>query len=110
MKTILLLGKNDVVEEYAEKILKIEDKDDILYCPDMTDHHTEFGRYINFAKEDKHSVITTQNLEMIDVLLASDLDFKVVTVRRYNDEIKAAIRTKEYVNDCREAFSFDPRD
>lgn len=106
---ILLLGKNDVVEEYARKVLKV-DEDDILYCPDIKDHHSEFEKYVEWAKEDEYKVITTQNSEMIDVFLASDLDFKVITVRRYNDKIKAARRTKEYVNDCREAFSFELRD
>ena len=109
MGRVLLLGKNDVIEEYARKILKVDD-DDILYCPDIKDHHSEFGKYVEWAREDKYPVMTTQNSEMIDVFLASDLDFDVVTVRRYDGKIRAAIRTKEYVNDCREAFSFELRD
>ena len=46
---------------------------------------------------------------MIDVLLESDLDFEVVTVRRYDDEIRARTMTKEDVIDCRKKFDFEPR-
>ena len=107
---VLLLGKNDLIEEYAKEVLKIDITKDMMYCPDITTHYSEFGKYVDIAKENKPLVITTQNSEMIDVFLASDLNFKVITVRRYGDEIKAALRTKEYVADCREVFSFELRD
>ena len=110
MKMILLLGKNDVIEEYAKDTLKIDITKDMMYCPDVTTHYSEFGKYVDIAKENKPLVITTQNSEMIDVFLASDLDFKVITVRRYDDKIRAAIREKEYILDCREAVSFEVRD
>lgn len=32
------------------------------------------------AKKEQSSIITTQNLEMIDVFLTSDLEFDVITV------------------------------
>ena len=109
MKTILLLGINEVVEKYAENILKIDMVNDIVYYPSVTTHHTEFGKYVDIAREEEPPVITTQNLELIDVLLESDLDFKVVTVRMYGNEIKARTMTKEDAIDCRKKFDFDPR-
>lgn len=110
MKMILLLGINDVVEEYAEKFLKINLKKDIMRCPDITTHYTEFGKYVNTAREYKPAIITTQCLEIIDVLLESDLDFDVVTVRKYDDgEIRARFLPKEEVIKDRESFCFDPR-
>ena len=109
MKMILLLGIDDVIEEYVEKVLK-ENPCKIAYCPAVFEHHTRFNKYIDIIKEEKYSMVTTQNLEMIDVLLKSDLDFEVVTVRRYGDEIKSRTMTKEDVIDCRDKFNFDPRD
>ena len=110
MKTILLLGKNDAVEEYARDVLKIDMGNDIVYYPSVTTHHTELGKYVDIAREEEPPVITTQSMEMIDVLLESDLDFEVVTVRRYNDEIRSRALLKKEVLANREAFDFDPRD
>lgn len=110
MKMILLLGINEVVEEYAENVLKIDMGNDIVYYPSVTTHHTELGQFVDIAREEEPPVITTQSLEMLDVLLKSNLDFEVVTVRRYDNEIKSRTMTKEDVIDCREKFNFDPRD
>lgn len=110
MKMILLLGINDVVEEYAENVLKIDMGNDIVYYPSATTHHTELVKYVDIARKEEPPVITTQSLEMLDVLLESNLDFEVVTVRRYDNEIKSRTMTKEDVIDCREKFDFDPRD
>lgn len=33
---ILLLGKNDLVEKYADEILKIDMRNDIVYYPNVT--------------------------------------------------------------------------
>jgi hypothetical protein len=108
---ILLLGKNDAVEEYAKNVFQVNNAKDIIkYYPFVTTHHTELEKYIDMIKKDNSSVVTTQNLEMIDVLLSSDLDFAVVTVRRYGDEIKARTLPKEEVAANREAWNFDPRD
>ena len=110
MKMILLLGINDNVEWYAENVLKIDIRNDIVYYPSVTTHHTELGKYVDIAREEKPPVITTQSMEMIDVLLESDLNFDVVTVRMCDNEIKSRTLTKEEVIDCREKFNFDPRD
>lgn len=105
MNMILLLGKNDVVEEYAETVLNTQ----IVYCPFVTTHYTEFNKCVDAIKRDNPPVVNTQSLEMIEVLLKSDLDFEVVTVKRFDDGIRAATRTKEYVVDCRGKWNFDPR-
>lgn len=110
MKTVLLLGKNDVIEEYAERVLKVDMKFDILRCPAITDHHTEYVEYVGVIRDETPPVITTQNLEMIDILLESDLDFKVITAKRIDDEIRTRILSKEDVVKNREAWNFDPRD
>lgn len=64
---ILLLGKNSAVEEYAKEILKIDMDNDIVYYPDTTTHYTELQEYVEIAKEEQPPVITTQNIEMIDI-------------------------------------------
>ena len=107
---ILLLGKNDIVEQYAYDVLKVDMMRDIVFWPDVRTHHTELTIYVSTAKVERPKVITTQNLELIDVLLHSDLDFDVITVRRYGEEIRARTLTKEEVLANREAFAFDPRD
>ena len=81
---ILLLGKNDLVENYADSTLHIDMRNDIVYYSDQETHHTELYKYVNITKEEKPPVITTQNLEMINVLLDSDLDFSVYTVYENN--------------------------
>ena len=106
---ILLLGKHDVLMEYANNALKIDSDLDVFCCPAATDHHTEFGKYIDVIAEEKPEIITTQNLEMLDVLLESNLEFDVVRTRKYGDEIRTAKMTKKEVNDCREVWNFDPR-
>lgn len=92
---ILLLGKNSVVEEYAKEILKLDMRNDIVYYPDTTTHYTELQKYVEIAKEEHPPVITTQNIEMIDILLNSDLDLKVVTVCYSDKKIKARVLNKE---------------
>lgn len=105
----LLLGKIDTIAEYAETVLKIN-KADIVYYPAIPTHHTELGKYIDIAKEKLPSVITTQNVEMMDVLLDSDLDFEVITVRKVDDVIHSRLLSKKEVVEDRRKFRFDPRD
>lgn len=81
---VLLLGKNDVVEEFARETLKIDMNNDIVYYPSVTTHYTELNKYIEIARKEKPTVITTQSLEMIDILLNSDLKIEVVCVRKHN--------------------------
>lgn len=76
---IFVLGKNDQVERYVESI-GLDIRNDIVYYPGCTDHYTEYNLLIQQIKEDNPPVVTTQNLEFIQCLLDSDLDFDVVTV------------------------------
>lgn len=92
---ILLLGKNSAVEEYAKEILKIDMDNDIVYYPGVTTHYTELQKYVEIAKEEQPPVITTRNIEIIDVLLNSDLDLKVITVCYSDKKLKARILSKE---------------
>ena len=81
---ILLLGKNDLIEQYAENELNIDMGNDIVYYPSVTDHYSDYGRLIDDIKEDIPPVVTSQNIEFIDFLLDSDLDFEVWTVYENN--------------------------
>lgn len=107
---ILLLGINNVVEKYAQDVLRIDMSNDIVYYPSITTHHTELCKYVDIARDEEPPVITTQSLELLDVFLESNLDFEVVTVRMYDNEIKSRTLSKEEVLDNREKFNFDPRD
>lgn len=105
----LLLGRVDVIAEYAETNLKMN-KEDIAYYPTIPTHHTELGEYVDVIKENLPSVITTQSVEMMDTLLASDLNFEVVTVRKIDNVIHSRSLPKNEVVEDRKKFGFDPRD
>lgn len=109
-RMILLLGLNDAVERYAEHTLKVDMRNDIVYYPSVTTHHTELYRYVDIAREEEPPVITTQSLEMIDAFLGSDLDIDVITVKEYDNELKTRKLTKEEARELREAFDADLRD
>lgn len=106
---ILLLGKNNIVEKYAEETLKVDMGNDIVYYPSITTHYTELKKYINIAKEEDPPVITTQSLEMIDILLDSDLEFDVITVRLIDNEVRERKFTKARAWELREKMGFDLR-
>ena len=105
----LLLGRINVIAEYAETKLKIN-KEDIAYYPTIPTYHTELGKYVDVIKESSPSVITTQSVEMMDTLLESDLDFEVVTARKVDNVIYSRSLPKNEVVENRKMFGFDPRD
>lgn len=109
MKVVLLLGRNDELEQYAKDVLKIDIENDLRYVPHPTVHHTDFPEYIDGIKEENVGFVTTQSLEMIDVLVKSDLDLEVVTVRNCDGELRARKMSKERVKTNRDTFDFDPR-
>ena len=106
---ILLLGKYDEIVEYVVKTLGKNMKS-VTHYPPFHAHHSEVIGYVELLKIDQIKVATTQSLEFIDVLLESDLDFEVVTVKRVNDEIRSRTLSKEDVAANRKAWAFDPRD
>ena len=106
---ILLLGKNDAVEKYAEETLKIDMDNDIAYYPDVITHHTEVKKYIDIARDEKPLVITTQRNDMIDALLSSDLELEVIRVRECDNKIYAAKHTKEEAWGLREEYEMELR-
>lgn len=68
---------------------------DIVYYLDTTTHYIELQEYVEIAKEKQPPVITTQNIEMIDIFLNSDLYLKVITVCYSDEKLKARILSKE---------------
>lgn len=106
---ILVLGKNDAIEKYAEYSLKINIENDIMYYPDIKTHYSEFGKYIDIIKEKEPSVITTQNQELIDILLDSDLDFDVITVWIFENELLTRKANKERAKSIKNHLGLDLR-
>ena len=98
---ILLLGKNDLVEKYADEVLKIDMGNDIVYYPEVTTHFSEYGKALDDIKEDIPPVITSQNIEFINFLLDSDLEFEVWTV--YENEKFRKLSKEKAIWACREA-------
>ena len=65
--------------------------------------------YVEIAREEQPSVITTQSLEMIDTLLTSNLDFQVITVYKNSKGLHARIKTKEEAWELREEYKLELR-
>lgn len=76
---ILLLGKTKAIGNYLSENIHQEDK--IIFCPEPDVDFSEFPNIINEIKEYNPSVIVSHNMEFIDCLLNSDLEFDVITVR-----------------------------
>jgi hypothetical protein len=84
---ILLLGKNDLVENYAEKVIGIDIENELCFYPDKTTHYTEYDKEIECLREEEPPVVTSQNIEFINYMLDSDLDFEVWTVYDYERDL-----------------------
>lgn len=109
MKIKLLLGRIDAIEEYAKNDLKINIEKDMVYYPPVPTHYSDLVKYIDIIKEKPQTVITTQNIEMLDTLLESDLNIEVITVRKADNVIYSRSLPKEEVLESRKKFGFDPR-
>ena len=90
---ILLLGKNNLIEKYADEVLKIDMGNDIVYYPEVTTHFSEYDKELDDIKEDIPPVITSQNIEFINFLLDSDLEFEVWTVYE-NEKVRKLSKEK----------------
>ena len=55
---ILLLGKNNLIEKYADEVLKIDMGNDIVYYPEVTTHFSEYDKAWDDIKEDIPPVST----------------------------------------------------
>ena len=97
---ILLLGKNNLVEKYANEVLKIDIVNNIVYYPNVTTHFSEYGKALDDIKENIPPVITSQNIEFINFLLDSDLEFEVWTV--YENEKVRKLSKEKAIWACRE--------
>ena len=106
---ILLLGKNKTVEKYAEETLKIDMRNDIVYYPESTVHYSDYPKYISIAREEKPPVITSQSLEVIDILLKSDLEFNIITVLEVDGVITVRNVTKEKAIQIKEDYGLELR-
>lgn len=102
---LLILGKNSFVEEYAKKI-GLNIRSDIVYYPGWADHYTSYPLLINQIRKDNPLAVTSQNIEFIDYLLNSDLEFNVVTVY---DNAKIRTMTKETAKEAREVMGLELR-
>ena len=104
---ILLLGETENVREYAR--IKLHELAVRCY-PKNTDHHTEYKKYIKFLENKKYiKAITTQSSEMIGVFLHSDLDFKVIRVKKIDNKIIGKELSKKEALQLHEMFYFDLR-
>lgn len=93
---ILLLGKNDLAEQFADKILKIDIYNDLAYYPDATIHYSEYYKELKELMKDNPPVVISQNIEFINYLLDSDLSFEVWTV--YKDNMVRKLSKKDAIN------------
>ena len=108
---IVLLGQPTSIQAYIET-MEIQEamKDDLIYTlPPIDMHHSNYRFLINTIKAYKPEVIITQNLEFLDTLLESDLEFEVVRTKICEGKMYSCSMQKEEVRRNREAWLFDPR-
>lgn len=108
---IVLLGQPVSIQAYI-KTMDIQEsmKDELIYTlPPIEMHHSNYRLLINTIKAYKPEVVITQNLEFLDTLLESDLDFKVVRTKICEDNLFSCSMHKEEVRKNRKAWAFDPR-
>ena len=80
----LILGKHHLIRAYVIGVLN-KAVNSPLCCPSETTHFTELDMWVEQIRREKPAFITTQRQDMIDALLASDLEFSVITVRVVDD-------------------------
>ena len=102
---ILVLGKNYLVEKYI-KDLGLDLGNDLVYYPGNEDHYTDYPLLIGQIKDDNPPALTSQNIEFIEFLLNSDLEFNVVTLF---DNEKKRILTKESAKEAYEIMGIELR-
>lgn len=115
-KIIVLTGRDKNVRAIA-KYLKAR----LYYVPRETDYFEDYPLVSKELKEllentyigDTTIIITTQNAEFLDCLLESELDFTMVTVRKYDndddDTYRLRVTTKEYALENRRAWNYELR-
>ena len=114
-KIIVLTGRNENVRAIA-KYLKAR----LYYVPRDTDYFEDYpmvAKELNDLLENTYDdgvvIITTQNAEFLDCLLESELDFTMVTVRKYDHDdentYRLRVTTKEYALKNRRAWNYELR-
>lgn len=91
---ILLLGKREYIRKYCND--NGIDIRDMFVCPHMDMHYTDYYKCIDLAKCIKCKYINTQNNEMLDIILKSDLEISnIITIVEVDGEIKIRDISKE---------------
>lgn len=114
-KTIVLTGRDENVRAIAKHL-----QARLYYTPRETDYFEDYPLVVNELKKllentyiDGTVIITTQSAEFLDCLLESDLDFTMVTVRKYDhddeDTYRLRVTTKEYALENRRAWHYELR-
>lgn len=112
-KTIVMTGRPNNVRKIAKHL-----KARLYYCPDVEDYFEDYPSIVQDLKETlKYEngvvIVTTQSKEFLDCLLKSNMDFIMVTVRKYDhdeeDTYRLRVVTKEeaWANRC--AFNMEYR-
>ena len=112
-KTIVMTGRPNNVRKIAKHLEAI-----LYYCPSVEDYFEDYPSIVQDLKETvKHKnrvvIVTTQSKEFLDCLLESNMDFTMVTVRKYDhddeDTYRLRVVTKEEAWACRCAFNMEFR-
>ena len=112
-KTIVMTGRPNNVRKIAKHLQAI-----LYYCPNVEDYFEDYPSIVQDLKETvKHEnrvvIVTTQSAEFLDCLLESNMDFIMVTVRKYDhddeDTYRLRVTTKEYAVENRRAWNYELR-
>lgn len=96
---ILYTGKDKVIRSYLEFELGINEEEVFSY-PSHDTHYTDYNEELSMIK-DCGKDFTSQNIEFIDYLLNSDLEFEVHTLYFEDGEFLIRKLSKEIAKEVR---------
>ena len=110
---IVLTGRPSDIHEVAYHLVK-EPLLDKLELPLHTTYYQEYPavvqRIVEHGMIDRERLlIETQSIEFLDILLESDLEFQLVTVRHDGEVYRLRVLEKEEARSNRENFSMELR-
>ena len=112
---IVVGGRHDIITALEDRLRQTRVVTRVVMPSNTTyfqDYPAEAERLNNLTvhqREGELVMIETQNIEFLDALLDSSLEFDVITVRVVQDTIRIRSLTKQEAKQDRESYGFDYR-
>lgn len=99
-KIIVLTGRDEHVRKVAKNLKAI-----LYYCPRDSDYFMDYPKIVDELKNtlayyyERTVIITTQSAEFLDCLLESDINFILVTIRKFDRDDSETYRLRVHDKD-----------